>query len=70
MDENTRDLIYRMCVRAGMVMEDASPAALLGEGFNPTEISATLTMLAQASAKISALIAAASMLAGEDDDVS
>jgi hypothetical protein len=29
MDDETRDLVIRLCTRAGMMMEDVSPVAIL-----------------------------------------
>jgi threonine synthase len=56
MDEDTRELIRRLCTRAGMIMEDASAVAVLA----PQE--ERLDDLRRAAEQISNLLAAARTL--------
>lgn len=56
MDEHTRELIRRLCTRAGMIMEDASAVAVLA----PQE--EHVVQLHRAAERVVILLAAAQVL--------
>jgi hypothetical protein len=58
MDDDARDLVNQLCTRIGMIMEDASELALTIGGDAQADRAARLTQLADASARIDALIQA------------
>ena len=60
-DELTRS-IARLCVTAGMLMEDIIPEAISTQTSDLAERGAKLAVLHQASADIAALLAAAEVL--------
>lgn len=59
MDDDTADLIARLCTRVGMIMEDASVIALTISGREPGNRRAAIDELEGAARRINALIAAA-----------
>jgi hypothetical protein len=59
MDDDTADLIARLCTRAGMIMEDMSVLALRAGSIPESERAPALTRLELAASQIAALIAAA-----------
>jgi hypothetical protein len=56
------EIVQELCVRAGMIMEDASVAAVSRMSADPVVRRATITELRVAAADIHALIAAADFL--------
>lgn len=62
MDDDTADLIRKLCTRAGMIMEDASVEALIMPVIDASSIDAKLALLADAAYAISAIVAAARVL--------
>jgi hypothetical protein len=67
MDDDTLDLIRKLCTRAGMIMEDASVDAVTISA-EARSIDPGLTRLAHATEAISALVAAARVLSRLADD--
>jgi hypothetical protein len=67
MDDDTLDLIRKLCTRAGMIMEDASVEALTISA-EARSIDSGLIRLAYATEAISALVAAARVLSRSADD--
>lgn len=64
MDDDTTELIVRLCTRIGMIMEDASVIALTVAGMTPDERTATIEEIAKASQQIVSLTAALQALEG------
>ncbi len=62
MDKDTAGLIAELCTRIGMIMEDASLAALTISGMNDQDRKTALAAIELAAARLSALIAAAKAL--------
>ena len=62
MDDDIGDLIGALCIRAAMIMEDASVDALMMSAGDPDTINAKLELLADAALEISAIINAAQAL--------
>lgn len=62
MDDDTADLIARLCTRVGMIMEDASVIALTVSGIEPSNRQETIDELESAARRTNALIAAARAL--------
>jgi hypothetical protein len=62
MDEETRELIQRLCTKAGMIMEDSIAVAISLQAREAKETHAKLLRLSAASETTSALIAAADAL--------
>ena len=62
MDDDTTDLIARLCTRVGMIMEDASVIALTVSGIEPSNRQAAIDELEGAARQINALVAAARAL--------
>jgi hypothetical protein len=62
MDEDTLELIQRLCTRAGMIMEDASVEALMATPSDVGAMSEKLTRLAEAAHTIGTIIVAAQAL--------
>jgi hypothetical protein len=61
-DPERIDLIRRVCIQAGMIMEDASPGAIVITDTSAEGIRAAVTQLMNASQQIKALAEAASTL--------
>ena len=62
MDDDTEDLAIQLCTQIGMMMEDASVAALTIGGLEPADRPAALLKIERASAHIHALMTAAKAL--------
>jgi hypothetical protein len=62
MDDDTTDLIARLCTRVGMIMEDASVIALTISGSEPGDLPLAIDELEGAARQIKALVAAARAL--------
>ena len=62
MDDDTTDLIERLCTRVGMIMEDASVIALTVSGNEPGYLRVAIDELEGAARRTNALIAAARAL--------
>ena len=60
MDDDTIELIQQLCTRVGMIMEDASPVALITEPAD--DLSEKVEALRRATSRASALVAAADAL--------
>lgn len=65
MDDDRRDLVIRLCTEVGIVMEDMSPVALAAAG-NKNELLNRLDELGDAIGEMSALLAAARVLARQE----
>jgi hypothetical protein len=65
MDDDTIDLIRKLCTRAGMIMEDTSVEALtISADVNTIQ---RLVLFADAAHAISAIVAAAMVLSRSED---
>ncbi len=62
MDDDTTDLIARLCTQVGMIMEDSSVIALTVGAKDPGNHQAAIDELEGAARRIDALIAAARAL--------
>ncbi|UKK86179.1 hypothetical protein L7H23_08805 [Sphingopyxis sp. BSN-002] len=62
MDDDHRDLVARLCTEVGIIMEDMSPVALMIGG-RDTELRERLDQLDRAIGEMTALIAAARVVA-------
>lgn len=62
MDDDKRELLIRLCTRAGMEMEDASVVALTIGSLGDQEIDSSLGQLRKSAMRISTLIDAARSL--------
>lgn len=60
-DDDVRELVVSLLTRVGMIMEDASPMAILAAHQGP-ELAKTIEQLEEASDAIGALIKAAKVL--------
>jgi hypothetical protein len=69
MDEDTLELIQRLCTRAGMILDDASADALTTTSSDACTMSEKLTRLADAAHGVGAIIAAAQALHQPDRNV-
>jgi hypothetical protein len=58
-DDDTADLVRLLCTRAGMIMEDASSAAILIGGKAPAEMLVMIKELQLQTMRSAALLAAA-----------
>lgn len=66
MDDDRRNLFIRLCTEVGIIMEDMSPVALAA-GSNDDEMLNRLDELGAAISEMSALLAAARVLACQED---
>ena len=62
MDDDTRRLVFELCTRAGMIMEDASATALLTAELDDAALQTLIDTLGAELGRASALIAAAKSL--------
>jgi hypothetical protein len=62
LDDDTAELIARLCTRFGMTMEDASVVALTIAALDRTEMPAAITKLEAKAPRIAVLAAAAKAL--------
>ena len=62
MDDDTSDLLFQLCTRIGMIMEDAAPLALSRPGADAESRLAHVNEIQGAAARICALVAAAKSL--------
>ncbi len=62
MDNDTRDLVVRLCSQAGAMMEDASAAAVTAAGLDAAALREAVRRLETTSEAIRAIIAAAAAL--------
>ena len=62
MDEDDRELIVRLCTRAGMMMEDASAVAIGTAGVKPSELVNAVNDLVTAAADIQKVVGATAVL--------
>jgi hypothetical protein len=62
MDDDTTDLIARLCTQVGMIMEDASVIALTVSGIEPSNRQVAIVELEGAASQINGLVAAARAL--------
>ena len=62
MDEDTLELIQRLCTRAGMIMEDTSAEALTTAPSDAGTMSKKLERLAEAAHAVVVIVAAAQAL--------
>jgi hypothetical protein len=58
MDDDTRDLIAQLFTRAGMIMEDASPVALLAGTGDHAALEEAVVAIEQSAEKVAALAGA------------
>lgn len=59
MDDDTADLVRLLCTRAGMIMEDASPMAIMVGGKASGELCAIIEKLQAQIRRVNALLTAA-----------
>jgi hypothetical protein len=62
MDQDTRELVVRLCSYAGAMMEDASVPAVTSGGVDENELASVIQHLNNQTSKICALLAAAAAL--------
>jgi len=62
MDAQTTDQIAQLCAQVGMIMEDASPRALMVEDRSESGLRSTISDLRDATNRMSALLDAATAL--------
>lgn len=65
MDDDTRELIAQLFTRVGMIMEDASPVALLAGSGDQASLKVAIAAIEQAAEKIAALASAIRALLAE-----
>ena len=70
MDEDTRDLVRKLCTRAGMIMEDASLVAVTMPGGDDAAMAKAIELLARDAAAIIDLVSAAAALLRREADPS
>lgn len=63
MDQDTRALVVQLCSYAGAMMEDASVPAVTAGGAEASQLPVVLADLSLRASQISALLAAAAVLA-------
>lgn len=62
MDEDDRELIVRLCTRAGMMMEDASAVAIGTAGLGRSQLIEAVNDLVTVAADIQKIVGAAAVL--------
>jgi hypothetical protein len=62
MDADDRELVIRLCTKAGMLMEDASVVGVTSAGLDQEQLLLAVDSLGGYASKIKALICAASLL--------
>lgn len=65
MDDDTHELIAQLCTKVGMIMEDASPVALMAGRGDHAALEVAVAAIEQAAEKVAALASAVRALLAE-----